>query len=204
MSNSAALGQKKSAFHSKESFKARRPKTLAEYLPWNPRDGFKYEWVNSNILKLPKMITPEQAHIADNLMRFFVKTKAYSAGDSFMPELKSLTIGEQVRVPDIAYVTAKQLWEMSQKKAPTPLFVVEIISDSDGVMHIETKLEEYFQAGVQVLWHILPEFEKIYIYTSPENITVCRGNTLCSAESVVKGFVLPAKDVFKKRLPPPQ
>jgi Uma2 family endonuclease len=176
----------------------RRPKTMNEFIIWNPRDGFKYEWVNKNILKLPKMITPKQAHIVDNLLRFFTKTEAYQNGDSLLPELKSLTLEEQVRAPDIAYVSLKERIAMAENKAPTPRFVIEIISQTDSLYDVDLKLEEYFKAGIQVLWHILPDSEKVYVYTSPIQVTVCKDSILCSAESVIEGFSMPAKAIFKK------
>jgi Uma2 family endonuclease len=176
----------------------RRPKTMAEFLMWKPRDGFKYEWVNNNILKLPKMITPNQAHIVDNLLRTFTKTKAYENGDSLLPELKSVTLEEQVRAPDIAYVSYKERIEMANNKTPTPRFVIEIISKTDSLYDVDLKLEEYFKAGIQVLWHILPDSEKVYVYTSPIQVTVCKDNIVCSAESVIEGFSISAKAIFKK------
>ncbi len=176
----------------------RRPKTMAEFLIWNPRDGFKYEWINDNILKLPKMITAKQAHIVDNLLRAFTKTKAYANGDSLLPELKSVTLEEQVRAPDIAYVSLKERVAMAENKTPTPRFVIEIISQTDSLYDVDLKLEEYFKAGIQILWHILPDSEKVYVYTSPIQVTVCKDNISCSAESVIEGFSIPAKAIFKK------
>ena len=52
----------------------RLPKTLAAFLQWNPRDGFKYEWENNQLIKLSEMLTPEQFHIVKNLTRLFATT----------------------------------------------------------------------------------------------------------------------------------
>lgn len=183
---------------SSKTLSPRKPKTVEDFLVWKPRDGFKYEWVNGNILKLPKVITPEQFHIVKNLTRLFSTTDAYKTGAELMPEVKTLTVNEQVRVPDIAYFTTQQQIEMSNGDAPVPLFAIEIISPNDILEKVDLKLEEYFKAGVQVLWHILPTLEKVYIYTSPLHVTVCKGNIVCSAETVIAGFSLPAKDIFKK------
>ena len=174
------------------------PLTFEEYLPWNPKDGFKYEWVDGQLLKSEKMITEKQFHIANNLTRFFARLKAYQEGNSFLPEVKSLTIGKQVRVPDLAYFTVNQQVAMANGQIQTPLFAVEIISETDDAIHVETKLEEYFSVGVRVVWHIIPDFEKVYVYTSPIEVSVCRGAAMCSAESVIEGFSLPTSDIFKK------
>ncbi len=144
------------------------------------------------------MIKPEHYYIVNNLMRFFVTTKAYNEGHSMMPEVKSMTTFNDYRVPDMAFFTIDQERAMAQKKAQTPAFAIEIISEFDDLIKVEEKLEEYFAAGVKIVWHIIPEFEKIYVYTSPVDNIICRGNTAVSAEPVIAGFVFPAKDIFKK------
>jgi Uma2 family endonuclease len=196
MTAAIALPQEKSTF--KKSPSMRRPKTHEEFLHWNPRDGFKYEWDNGNILKLSKMITPEQFYIVKNLTRFFQKTKAFQNGDELMPEVKSSTIEEQVRVPDIGYFTQKQQFSMQNGEAVTPAFAIEIISPTDYFSRVDLKLEEYFKAGVKVLWHIIPETEKIYVFTAADEVKICKNEVLCSAESVIEGFSLSVNDIFKK------
>ena len=175
----------------------RLPRTAAEYLNFNPKNGFKYEWVKGKLLK-STMIKPEHYFIVNNLMRFFVATKAFIAGDSLMPEVKSLTTFNAYRVPDLAFFTLHQVRLMVEKKAQTPLFAIEIISEFDDLIKVEEKLEEYFEAGVSMVWHIIPELEKVYVYTAPDKNIICRGTALVSAEPIIEGFTLAAKDIFKK------
>ena len=176
----------------------RRPKTRQEFLAWNPHDGFKYEWENGNILKLPKMITPEQFYIVKNLTRFFQTTQAFKKGDELMPEVKSSTIDTQIRVPDIGYFTSQQQYLMEQGEAVTPSFAIEIISPTDFFYKVDMKLEEYFEAGVKILWHIIPETEKIYVFTASDEVKICKGDAICSAEPMIEGFSLSTNDIFKK------
>lgn len=175
----------------------RLPRSSKEYLEFNPRDGYKYEWSQGKLIK-SAMIKPEHYYIVNNLLRFFVTTKAFSEGHSIMPEAKSLTTFDAYRVPDIAFFTIEQERAMVHKKAQTPAFAIEIISEFDDLIKVEEKLEEYFAAGVKIVWHIIPEFEKIYVYTSPVDNVICRGDTIVSAETVIEGFSFPAKNVFKK------
>jgi Uma2 family endonuclease len=174
------------------------PKSRAEFLQWQPRDGYKYEWSKGRVLKFEKMITPEQAHIVDNLTEAFHKTTYHAAGGRLMPELMSQTVGEQVRVPDIAFVTLEQRRQMQSGQPVVPAFAIEIISKNDKAEDVEEKLEEYFKAGVKVVWRILPRTEKIYVFTSPYAIQVCRGEMLCSAAPALTNFELTANAIFKK------
>jgi Uma2 family endonuclease len=175
----------------------RRPRTVSEYLNYDPRDGFKYEWVNGKLIKRT-ILKKEHYYIINNLTRFFATLKAYADGDSVQPEAQSATTGDDYRIPDLTYFTIDQQRLMYKGVSQTPHFLVEVISKNDDLIKVEEKLEEYFAAGVQVVWHVIPEFEKIYIYTSFDDVTICRGHTIASAELVIKGFALPAKDVFKK------
>ena len=175
----------------------RKPRTVGEYLNFDPRDGFKYEWVNGKLIKRT-MLKKEHYYIINNLTRFFATLSAYAEGHSVQPEVQSATTNEDYRVPDLTYFTLEQQRLMYAGVSQTPPFLVEVISKNDDLIKCEEKLDEYFTAGVQIVWHIIPEFEKVYVYTSFDDVIICRGNTIASAESVVKGFALPAKDIFKK------
>jgi Uma2 family endonuclease len=166
-------------------------------LSYDPRDGFKYEWVNGKLIKRA-MLKKEHYYIINNLTRFFATLKAYADGDSVQPEAQSATTDDGYRVPDLTYFTIDQQRLMYNGVSQTPKFLVEVISKNDDLIKVEEKLDEYFSAGVQIVWHIIPEFEKIYVYTSFDDVTICRGNTIASAELVVKGFALPAKDIFQR------
>jgi hypothetical protein len=43
------------------------PTTFAEYLDWQPKDGYYYEWADGKLLKIDPMIYPKQLHIVENL-----------------------------------------------------------------------------------------------------------------------------------------
>lgn len=183
-----------------KSLRPRRalPHTLAEYIEWNPKDGFKYEWVNGRLKKYEKMLTAEQFHIYDNLSELFLKNKAHQDGGRLVPELKCRTTGTQGRVPDICFVTEQDRKTMGQGTMITPQFAVEILSKTNEMEDMFAKLEEYFEAGVQIVWLILPRVKKVYVYTSPSDVKICYGTVLCSAEPVIADFALKTQDIFIK------
>jgi Uma2 family endonuclease len=173
------------------------PTTLADYLVWMPKDGYYYEWTKGKLLKIDPMIYPHQLHIVKNLTRLFAKTPAYLKGDELTPEFRMATIESQYRVPDMSYWTVKQQREHAAGQRAVSTFVVEIISKHDLAYDVEWKMEEYFQAGVRLVWHIFPETNKIYAFSSPYNVSIYHGDIICSAEEVIEGFSIPAKDIFK-------
>ena len=45
---------------------------------------------------------------------------------------------------------------------------------SDRINRVNNKLEEYFQAGMLVVWHIFPQQQLVYVYTSSIDVKICR------------------------------
>ena len=158
-------------------------------------DGYKYEFNNGAIEKTESM-NPAQLFIFENLLDFFYTIKNKTGG-TFGQELITYTTAKKYRKPDIAYLDKEQIANARKGKRVIPRFMVEIISDTDQINPLNEKIEEYFGAGVKVLWLIYPRFEKVEVYTSPVSVKICKGKTKCSAEKAIPGFVLPAAEVFK-------
>ncbi len=175
-----------------------KPLTLEQF--WDKysdrEDGFKYELNNGFVEKTPRKMKIKELYIANNIRRAFSQTSAYQAGDGLFDEVEIETLPEQGRRPDMAYVTKSQLDKGDNRSLPT--FVVEVISDTDGINRVNNKLEEYFQAGVLVVWHIFPQQQLIYVYTSSIDVKICRGDMLCSAAPAVVDFQMSAYDIFRK------
>ena len=86
---------------------------------------------------------------------------------------------------------------MAQGENIVPRFVVEVISTNDQMIKVQDKMRNYREAGVPVIWQIFPPLEEVHVYQG-RNMTICKGDDLCSATAAIPDFILPAKDVFKK------
>ncbi|MCO6475446.1 MAG: Uma2 family endonuclease [Phaeodactylibacter sp.] len=174
------------------------PKTLEEFLQWNPEGGFKYEWNNGALERSVKMITPRQLYLVYRLAGILEKVKP-KAGGRLICEVQNRTSDTQIRVPDIAYYTNKEISQAAEGDfQPVTSFAIEIISEHDKINTVQTKIEEYFQAGVKVIWLIFPEFQKVYVYTGPEKVAICKGDAICSGEAAIPGFSISATELFRK------
>ena len=181
----------------KASVHRRKIDTIEKFREWRPRDGFKYEWNNGVIEKLPKMITFKNLHIVQRLNRFFQATESHRRGDELFTEPESMTSPTQLRIPDMAYYTARQIKEGAEGKTPTiPEFIIEFVSNFDQHPKVLEKLEEYFNAGVRVAWLVIPQVKAVYVYSSPVEVTICKGKRICSAEPVIPGFKISADALF--------
>lgn len=168
----------------------RKIDTLEQFRAWTPpEDGFKYEWNNGVIEKSPKMITFENLFIVQRLNRFFQTTESFRQGGELFTEPESMTSATQLRIPDMAYYTARQIADAAAGKTPSvPEFIIEFVSDNDAHQKVLKKLDEYFNAGARVIWLIVPQVKVVYVYTSPIDVFICKGERVCSAEPVIPGF----------------
>lgn len=157
--------------------------------------GCKYEWNNGFLEKYQTMKQVETL-IYLNLMQYFVKTKAFGAKSILTEETEVWMSDVQMRKPDIAFWTYDQVKTGYLGINNIPLFVIEVISEYDQVNKLKKKIDEYFNAGVQVVWHIFPENKMVEIYTSPKNVVICTGSDICSAASVIPDMMFSVDDLF--------
>jgi Uma2 family endonuclease len=184
----------------KDYLKQPKPVSIATFFSKyaQAEDGYKYEYNNGIIEKTPRMITKKQWYIVDNLESSFVLTQAYKNGNRLFKEPEIWTSETQVRAPDLAYLTKKQIRkETPNDKTMTP-FIIEVISPTDHQYKVLEKLKEYFDAGVEAAWLVLPDLGQVYVYTSPTEVTICHGNMKCFAGNMLKDFNITASDIFKK------
>lgn len=167
---------------------------LAEYS--NRKDGFKYEFVNGKIEKTPRTMNREQYFIVRNLLRRFAQTDAYKNGGELAIETDMETISDQIRRPDISFCTEEQILSGDDSLSK---FAIEIISPTDNFNRVFDKVDEYFEAGMEVLWHILPAQKAVHVFYSPDMMTVFTGEKQVSAAPVLADFKMTVNEIFKKQ-----
>lgn len=162
-------------------------------------DGHKYEFVKGRVIKWESNMNAKQTHIVKNISRQFAKTAAYQSGAELLSEIDQMTGPDQQRRPDMSFWPAEKIAAGDERISP---FVIEIISPTDKIEDVEDKLQEYFAAGVQVVWQILPRMQSVKVYTSLTEVTICTGERICSAAPVLPDFQMSAADVFQKAAAP--
>jgi Uma2 family endonuclease len=173
------------------------PRSLDEFLAWEPNDGFKYEWNDGEIIKFTGM-NKEQFYIYNILNKLFFRT-GYIEGGSLVTEQNVHLSGIQLRRPDISYLTDEQGEQGRMGEEMIPGFAIEIISTYDMINQLERKITEYFKAGVQVVWVIMPEQQKVYVHTSPRDVKACIEDDLCSAAPVLPDFEISVNEMLALR-----
>ncbi|MGB0562486.1 MAG: Uma2 family endonuclease [Spirulinaceae cyanobacterium] len=99
------------------------------------------------------------------------------------------------RAPDVAWVE-KSRWERlppeQRRKFPAiaPDFVLELVSPSDRLDAVQTKLKEYMANGVRLGWVIDPQTRRVEIYRSGQAVEVLTAPAQLLGETVLPGFIL--------------
>lgn len=172
------------------------PSTFEEFLLWEPVDGFKYEWNDGEVIRFEKM-KKKHLVIVRVLNRLFLSTSAHLNGGELITEQDVMISGIQMRRPDLAYFSGTQI-DKSAAPGPEPIpeFIIEVISPTDDAVKVEEKLAEYFKSSVKVVWHIYPENEVVYVYTSRKSVKICTDQDICSASPVLPDFEIITTELF--------
>lgn len=171
------------------------PMTKQRFLNWNPDDGFLYEFENGLAIPTGGMKNVERP-IIQKILRKFTQTVAYQQMGEILPETKCWLNDDQMRIPDAAFFTSSQIQDSGADKHPIPSFVVEIISPSDKVKPVEQKVIEYFDAGVQVVWHIHPALRMVRVFTSSRQNVTCFEHDAFGAAPAIPDLQLTVAELF--------
>ena len=146
----------------------RIPMSKAAFMNWNPDDGFLYEYDNGFAEQISGMKKKER-YIITNIQAKFSTTEAFRERAWLFEESDVWVSDVQKRIPDMAFFTRDQILDSADDIESIPAFVVELISPTDKADKIETKVIEYFKAGVQVIWHVFPALRMVRVFTSVKN-----------------------------------
>jgi Uma2 family endonuclease len=115
--------------------------------------------------------------------------------------------GKLKRRPDVAFVSARR-WSLKREVPDTeswhvvPDLTVEVVSRTNSAYTVARKIEEYFQAGVSLVWVIYPVTSKIHIYDSPTRVRILQVGDDLVGEGVIPGFRVPLSTLFGEKKQP--
>jgi Uma2 family endonuclease len=137
--------------------------------------------------------------IANFLNNFLSRKKprpGFVLGADGMVRLRS----SLVRIPDGSYVSFARL---PDRKVPrvgignfAPDLAVEVISEGNTTKEMATKLEDYFRAGVLLVWFCYPKTCEVHVFSNLTAPTVLGLNDVLDGGQVLPGFTLPLRELF--------
>ena len=109
-------------------------------------------------------------------------------------------LSDQVRIPDVCFLSWDRFPGGKLPKTPIPAvapdLAVEVLFESNSEGEMRRKLQDYFTAGVRLVWYIDPRNRTAAVYTSPEQCTVLDENGVLTGGDVLPGFELPLGELF--------
>ncbi len=105
-----------------------------------------------------------------------------------------------VRIPDVAFVSWSRLPDGQVPDVPIPQLApnlaVEVLSRSNTPKEMQGKREEYFAAGVALVWIVDPDERRVTVFTSPEDSVAYSSSDVLDGGTVLPGFSLALGDLF--------
>ena len=105
-----------------------------------------------------------------------------------------------VRIPDVAFTNWDRFPGRRYPTAPVPAIApnlaVEVLSHSNTPGEMRLKRQDYFAAGVELVWELDPPSRTVAVYTSPTAVrTLAVADTL-DGSPVLTGFAVRVDAVF--------
>lgn len=106
----------------------------------------------------------------------------------------------KVRKPDVSFIRGERLSvadEPSGHCTIAPDLAVEVVSPNDEFSRVSTKVHEYLDAGVSLVWVVDPVGEEVLVYRQAGTRAFLTGKDYLDGEDVVPGFRCRIGDLFK-------
>ncbi len=175
---------------------------LSSLAPFPPKEEGFFEVVDRRLVVKPFWV-PE-AEIASDLLGAlgpYVRERGLGHVEVLMLYLLD-PARALMRRPDVSFISADR-WP-ARKRAPrsdvwdvVPDLAVEVVGPSRSEADLATRVDEYFLAGVRLVWAIFPLRDAARVYRSPATSNdLRRGDTLDGGD-VLPGFRLPLAMLFE-------
>lgn len=108
------------------------------------------------------------------------------------------------RAPDVSFLSwaslpgGKPPPRSDKVPAVVPDLAVEVLSTNNTKTEMARKRDEYFRAGVKLVWEIDPETRSATVYTGPTAVTAVPADGVLDGGEVLPGFQLSLRAVFDR------
>lgn len=177
------------------------PSTLERWPDLPDRKG--YEYLDGRWVRIP--LGNESNDIAAQLFRKLADfTERKKLGRAFAHEF-----GYQIwpnhparyRKPDGSFIAQHRLTG-SEGREPlahtAPDLAIEVISPSGRGWDVEEKVQEYFDAGVRLVWVVYPRRRSVLVNREDGTAVRLVGDAVLSGEDIIPGFKVKASELFPK------
>jgi Uma2 family endonuclease len=173
----------------------------AEELLQMPDDGFRYELVKGELVKMAPAGHGHGVLAMEIGWRLAQHVAAYSLGQVCAAEtgFRIASNPDTVRAPDVAFISQGRVEEVGPVEGywpGAPDLAVEVISPSDIYAQVEDKVLDWLHAGTLMVVVVNPRQARVTVYRSLKDIVILTGNDTLDGKDVVPGWTLAIQDLF--------
>jgi Uma2 family endonuclease len=175
--------------------------TVEDYAGLDEPEGVRYELSEGELIVTPSanLFHNEMRDEFNARLRPFVKSRKLGR---VVSEMDFKLVGETVRRPDVAFISASRLQGVDLHRVPLPFapdLVIEIVSPNDRADDLLLKVSQYLAAGTRAAWLFYPNPRLAYRYLpgklEPEVRSADASHTFEEPE-LLPGFSLALADIF--------
>jgi Uma2 family endonuclease len=163
------------------------------------REDRLYELVDGVLVE--KTVGIRESYLAGLLIHLLVDfVKGHDLGIVTAPDGTVRLMPGLVRVPDVAFISWKQLPGRVLPDEPmpdlAPDLAIEVLSAGNTKQEMERKLKDYFLAGVRLVWYVDPRSRTAEVHTAPDERVVLTEKQSLSGGEVLPGLKVPLSELF--------
>ncbi|MBV9852708.1 MAG: Uma2 family endonuclease [Armatimonadetes bacterium] len=169
--------------------------TFEDYLRL-PRDGRKYEYVDGEAKEVP---TNYEHDVIGAIIIGLLTPHAKGRGYLTLSQAGFRMTGGNLRIPDAGFTRKERLpggKPVQYFPDFAPDLCIEVVSPSEDRQDMTRKIEEYFNGGAQLVWHVFPAAQKVVVYTSPTDAKEYAAEDELSGGDLLPGFTCRVADLF--------
>lgn len=168
-----------------------------------PDDGWRCELVRGKVVREPPAGF-DHGRLANRILYLLTSfVEEHGLGEVLASETGFVLFEEPptVRAPDAAFVAEGRV----DSPAPpgfgrlAPDLAVEVVSPSNTVAEIYSKVMDYLDAGSRLVWTVDPGTRSVTVYRSREAIRLLTEDDELEGEDVLPGFRKGLKEIFAPR-----
>src|SRR5918911_1342971 len=173
----------------------------AEELYELPDDGMRHELVEGELRTMP----PTGFEHGDGAGELFFHVRAFVRARALGKVLAAETGfvlhrgPDTVRAPDVAFVRTDRVPQPEERRKfaeLAPDLVAEVTSPYDRVGEVNSKVAQWLDAGVRLVWVVDPETRVVVAHQPGGVAHLLREGDALDGEDVLPGFRLPLSELF--------
>lgn len=166
-------------------------------------ESVQFELVDGQLVE--RNMSQESSWIAGELLRLLANHCAATAvGWAFPADAGYQCFpGDplKVRKPDASFVRAETIGRFGMPAGYAryaPDLAIEVVSPNDTIEALSEKIEEYFSAGVRLVWVVDPLARKVSVYRPDGRGVIYSAEDELDGEGVVPGFHCRIGELFQR------